>query len=104
MWEHRKGELTSPSSPVLLREHARLNTLIAIEFDDIRTLIKKDRRWFRRPKEVLYTETIDYKVQWLESVAFARQRYSQRHRHNLTDERVAMRRFLRSHPNPHDHT
>jgi hypothetical protein len=94
MWEHRRGELKSPSSPALLREHARLDARVAVEFDDIRSLIKKDRRWFRRPKEVLYTETIDYKVQWLESVALARQRYSRRHRHDLTDERAAMRHFL----------
>jgi hypothetical protein len=94
MWEHRRGELKSPSSPALLREHARLDARIAVEFDDIRSLIKKDRRWFRRPQEVLYTETIDYKVQWLKSVALARQRYSRRHQHDLTNERAAMRHFL----------
>jgi hypothetical protein len=45
MWQHRKGELKNPLSPALLREHARLNALIAPKFD-IRSLVKKDRRWF----------------------------------------------------------
>ena len=76
MWEHRRGELKNPSSPALLREHARLDALIAPEYEDIRRLAKKDRRWFRRPKEVIFTETIAYKLQWLESVSLARQRYS----------------------------
>ena len=86
MWEHRRGELKNPSSPALLREHARLDALITPEYDDIRQLAKKDRRWFRRPKEVLFTETIDYKLQWLESVSLASQRYSRRHRHDLNDD------------------
>ena len=100
MWEHRKGALNNPLSPALLREHARLDTLIALEFDDIRRLFKKDRRWFRRPKEVLFTENIDYKSQWLESVALARQRYSRRNRHDLTAERASMRKYLHRQPDP----
>jgi hypothetical protein len=98
MWEHRKGELNSPSSPAFLREHARLDAQIAPEFDDIRSLMRKDRRWFKRPKEVLYTETLEYKLQWLESVALARARYHRRHRHDLTAERAAMRHYLCRHP------
>jgi hypothetical protein len=101
MWEHRNGELTNPSSPALLREHVRLDALLALEFNDLRSLAKKDRRWFRRPKEVLFTKTIEYKAQWLESVALARARYFRRHRHDLTEERAAMRDYLHCLP---DHT
>ena len=79
MWEQRNGELKNPSSPAQLREHARLDALIAPEYTDLLTLAKKDRRWFRRPKEVIYTEIIDYKTQWLESVSLARARYTRRH-------------------------
>jgi hypothetical protein len=41
MCKHRKGELKNPLSPALLREHPRLDALIAPEFDDTRLLFKK---------------------------------------------------------------
>jgi len=99
-WEQRNGELKNPASPAQLREHARLDALIAPKYTDIRTLAKKDRRWFQCPKEVLYTEIIDYKTQWLESVLLARARYTRRHRRDLTCERAAMRDYLRRSTSP----
>jgi hypothetical protein len=95
MWEHRNGELHNPTSPAALREHARLDALITIEYQKTRTLVKKDRRWFRRPQTLVFTEAINYKLQWLESVTLARARYSRRQRKDLTIERKGMRNYLR---------
>jgi hypothetical protein len=94
MWEQRNGELTNPESPASLREHARLDALIAHEYDDTVTISTKDRRWFRRPKEVIATEPINYKKQWLESVSLARARFARRQPTNLQAQRAAMRNFL----------
>jgi hypothetical protein len=94
MWEQRNGELTNPESPASLREHARLDALISTEYADIITLTLRDRRWFRRSKEVIATETIDYKKQWLESVSLARARFARRQPTNLQAQRAAMRNFL----------
>ena len=95
MWEHRNGELTNPESPASLREHARLDLLITLEYEDIISLAIKDRRWFRRSKEAIATETIDYKTQWLESVGFARARFARRQPTYLQAQRAAMRNYLR---------
>jgi hypothetical protein len=95
MWEHRNGELHNPTSPAALREHARLDALITIEYQKPRKLVKKDRRWFRRPSTLVFTEAINYKLQWLESVNLARARYSRRQRKDLTIERNGMRNYLR---------
>jgi hypothetical protein len=78
MWEQRNRELGNPESPANLREHARLDSLITHEYEDISTLALRDRRWFRRPKEVVFTETTEYKQQWIESVSLARARYARR--------------------------
>ena len=96
MWEQRNAELKNPESPASLREHARLDAAITHEYTDLLTLAVKDRRWFRRTQEVLFTETIEYKQQWLESVHFARARYIRRHRRRtaLQDQRTAMRNYL----------
>ena len=98
MWEHRNGELHNPASPATLREHARLDALITLDYGNTRRLCRKDRRWFRRPLAVLFTESLEYKNQWLESVKLARARYSRRHRQDLTIERTAMREYLRRQP------
>jgi hypothetical protein len=90
MWEHRNGELANPECAASLREHARLDILITDEFDDLSTLAKRDRRWFRRPKEVLFTEPIEYKQQWLESVHLARVKYTRRHRTSTQAQRNLM--------------
>jgi hypothetical protein len=95
MWEHRNGELHHPASPAAFREHARLDALITLEYANIRSLSRKDLRWFRRPQAVLVLEPIDYKLQWLESVRLARARFKRRHRLDLTVERKAMREYLR---------
>ena len=91
MWEHRSGELANPKCPASLREHARLDILITHEFDDLSPLAIRDRRWFRRPKEVLFTEPIEYKHQWLESVRLARAKYARRHRTFTQAQRNLMR-------------
>jgi hypothetical protein len=91
MWDQRNGELHNPESPATLREHARLDALIAAECSDQLTLFKKDRRWFCRPREVLFTETIAYKQQWLESVSLARARYARRRRTSTQAQRDLMR-------------
>jgi hypothetical protein len=80
LWEQQNGELTNPASPASLREHARLGALIALDFQDQTTLATRDRRWFRRPKQVLFTETSEYKEQWLKSVRLARAKYARRHK------------------------
>ena len=95
MWEKRNGELHNPESPASLREHARLDALIQLEYANQLSLAIQDRRWFKRPHEVIFTETIEYKLQWLESVRLARAKYAWRLRHDLTRERSAMRRYLR---------
>ena len=71
MWEQRNSELKNPESPASIREHARLDARINQEYNDTLTLTLKDRWWFRRTKEVIATETIAYKQQWLESVGLA---------------------------------
>jgi hypothetical protein len=94
MWEHRNDELINPTSPASLREHLRLDNLIRAEYAQPRRLLVKDKRWFKRTHEVLATEPIEYKKQWLESVTLARARYKRRHRHDLRFERAAMHRYL----------
>jgi hypothetical protein len=61
--EHRNRALTNPESPASLREHNRLDALITHEYEDLSTLNTRDRRWFCHPKEVLFTEPIEYKQQ-----------------------------------------
>ena len=95
MWEQRNDESKHPESPASLREHARLDALIAVEYENLLTLAIKDRRWFRRSKEAIATETIDYKTQWLESVGFARARFSRQQPTYLQAQRAAMHAFLR---------
>ncbi len=99
MCEQRNGELTNPKSPVSLREHARLDYIIHLEYTDLLTIAIRDRRWFQRPHEVVATESIEYKQQWIESVGLARARYARRHNLDLQAERIAMRNFLRRIPN-----
>jgi hypothetical protein len=91
MWEQRNGELNDPASSASLREHARLDTQITHEYEDVSTLYIKDRRWFRRPKEVLFTEPLEYKTQWLESVCLARARYARRRPTSTQAQRNLMR-------------
>jgi hypothetical protein len=76
MWEQRNGELTNPASPASLRKHARLDAAITHEYRDLTTLTQQDRRWFHRPKKILFTEALEYKQQWLESVSIARTRFA----------------------------
>lgn len=97
MWEQRNGELKNPESPASLREHARLDTAIAQEYMHPTTLAKRDRRWFRRPKEVLFTEALEYKQQWLESVGIARARFARRRNTSTQAQRNLMRSiFIRN--------
>jgi hypothetical protein len=72
MWEQRNGEVNNPESPASLQEHARLDALITTNYKDASTLAIKDRRWFRCLKEVLFSGSLEYKDQWLESVRLAR--------------------------------
>jgi hypothetical protein len=95
MWEHRNGELKNPASPAMLREHARLDTVITHEYTDTNTLFRRDRRWFRRPKEVLFTEALEYKQQWLESVSMARARFARRRNTSTQAQRNLMRSTFR---------
>ena len=95
MWDQRNGELKNPESPATLREHLRLDALIAVEYTDRITISKKYRRWFCRPREVLFTETIAYKQQWMESVSLARARYARRHRTSTQSQRNLMRATFR---------
>jgi hypothetical protein len=95
MWEQRNGEKSDPESPASLREHARLDTKITHEYEDLSTLANRDRRWFRRPKEVLFTEPLEYKEQWLESVSKARARYARRRNTSTQAQRNLMRLTFR---------
>jgi hypothetical protein len=95
MWEQRNAELINPASSASLREHVRLDRLITHDYEDLSTLATRDRRWFRRPKEVLFTETIEYKTQWLESVCLARARYRRRRRTSTQAQRILMRTTFR---------
>jgi hypothetical protein len=91
MWDQRNGDLHNPTSPATIREHARLDALITTEYIDTSTLSVKDRRWFRRPREVIFTESTEYKTQWLESVLLARARYARRHNTSTHAQRRLMR-------------
>jgi hypothetical protein len=95
MWEQRNGELNDPASPASLREHARLDAKIQHEYENVSQLYLKDRRWFRRPKEVLFTESLEYKTQWLESVCLARARYARRCHSSTQAQRNLMRLTFR---------
>jgi hypothetical protein len=76
MWEQRNGEVNNPESPASLREHVWLDALITTNYEDVSTLAIKDRRWFCCLKEeVLFTESLEYKQQWLESVHLERIQY-----------------------------
>ena len=55
MWKQRNDELTNPESPASLREHARLDAIIHLEYADLHTLVNSDRRRFRRPPEAVAT-------------------------------------------------
>ena len=90
-------EKRNPASPGSLREHDRLDALINTEFEEVTQLNTRDRRWFRHPKEVLYTEPIEYKKQWLESVRLARAR-SARRRHSSTQAQRALMRSIFRYP------
>jgi hypothetical protein len=100
MWEQRNGELTNPASPSSLREHTRLDALIALEYLKQTTITTRDRRWFRRPQEVLFTESLDFKTQWLESVTLARARYARRRRTSTRAQRALMQATFRTIPTP----
>ena len=95
MWEQRNGEMKNPESPVSLREHARLDTLITTNYEDVSTLATKDRRWFRRLKEVHFTESLEFKHQWLESVRLACLRYAHRRRTSTQAQRTLLRQTFR---------
>ena len=97
MWEQRNGELKNPASPANLREHARIDAAIMIEYQDLTTLRQRDRRWLRRPKEVLFTEPLEYKQQWLESVRLARSRYKRRRPTSTQTQRNLMRSTFTRH-------
>jgi hypothetical protein len=71
MWEQHNGEVNNPESPASSQEHAWLDALITTNYEDVSTFARKDRCWFRRLKEVLFTEFLEYKHQWLESVGLA---------------------------------
>jgi hypothetical protein len=98
MWEQRNGELKNPASPASLREHARLDASITHEYTDTTTLAKRDRRWFRRPKEILFTEALEFKQQWLESVGIARARFARRRNTSTQAQRNLMRATFRRTP------
>jgi hypothetical protein len=98
MWEHRNGALTDPECPASIREHARLDALITTEYEEVSPLAKRDRRWFRRPKEVLHTESLEFKTQWLESVRLARVRYARRHNTSTQAQRSLMQSTFRQNP------
>lgn len=68
MWEQQNGKLKTLTSPASLREHARLDTLITHEYTEVSTISLKDWQWFWRPQEVLFTESIDDKEEWIKSV------------------------------------
>jgi hypothetical protein len=80
-----------PKITASLQEHARLDTLITTKYEDASTLSIKDRRWFRRLKEVLFTESLEYKHQWLESVRLAHIRYARRRRTSTHAQRTLVR-------------
>jgi hypothetical protein len=90
LWEHRNGELKNPSSPASLRDHARLDALIAADYADQTQLFRKDCRWFRRPHAIIFLESLDYKTQWLESVFLARARYARQQRTSTRVQRALM--------------
>ncbi len=91
LWEHRNAELHNPESPAALREHARLDSLITQEYEDQVRISNKDRRWFRRPKEIIFTERTEYKQQWVESVSLARARYHRHRRTSTQAQRILLR-------------
>jgi hypothetical protein len=95
MWEQRNGEVNNPESPASLREHVRLDALIPTNYEDVSTLAIKDRRWFRCLKEVPFTESLEYKQQWLESVCLARILYARQRRTSTHAQRTLMRQTFR---------
>jgi hypothetical protein len=80
MWEQQNGESKNPESLASLQEQARLDSLITANYADVSTITIKYRRWFRRLKEVLFTESLKYKQQWLESVRLAHTCYARQRR------------------------
>jgi hypothetical protein len=95
MWEQRNGESKNPASPAILREHERLDAIMKREYNDLTTLTIRDRRWFRRPKEILFTESLEYKQLWLESVSMARARFARRNNTSTQTQRSLMRATFR---------
>jgi DNA-directed RNA polymerase sigma subunit (sigma70/sigma32) len=100
MWEQWNGELKNPEFPALLREHTRLNAAITHEYTDLLMIAIKDSHWFQQTQEVIFTESFEYKQQWLESALSARECYIRHHRHRtkLHRQHTAMHIYL--HPQP----
>ena len=79
MWQHRCRVAHLPTSFSTQEEHRHLNSLIQAEYA-AGTLgwRDRDRRWFLQPIELLYTETLTVKQDWLRSVHATRERHHRR--------------------------
>jgi hypothetical protein len=87
-WRTDRSDITSV-------QHARLDAIITHEYEDLSQLANRDRRWFRRPIEVLFTEPLEYKEQWIESVSMARTRFARRRNTSTQAQRNLMRSTFR---------
>jgi hypothetical protein len=78
-----------------------------LNYEDVFTLAIKDRRWFSCLKEVLFTKSLQYKQQWLESVCLVRIRYVRQRRisthaqHTLTQQAFCRRSTREPQPISH---
>jgi hypothetical protein len=69
LWRHRLRILDSQDSLALARQHDALNARIDLAFTSKPSRLPLAAvRWFSRTPDVLYLETIDFKILWLEMV------------------------------------
>ena len=95
MWNHRCRVAHLPTSYSTQEEHRHLNSLIQAEYDT-GTLgwRDRDRRWFSRPKESLYSESVTAKKDWLQAVQVVRDRHRRRQLTPHQQSQQIMHNFL----------
>ena len=93
MWEHRNRILHSPLHPRQVAKVAPVDSRITEEYETgIEGLLSQDRKLFRKPITTLFKYPLGHKVQWLESVSFARDRPA---RSSTSNSQQAERRLMR---------
>ena len=101
MWDHRNAILHSAQNANHNITHQRLNLLIWNEHQQgLEGLESQDRHWIRAyPLHLLYTQSIETKQLWLDSICWARMQYDpseQQAQRSLEQQRRTMQQWLQN--------